>query len=83
VLHIGTTEAFVAENVPEGSDDTAAEATFRQFFQEMTGFGSDLVALENHEVLAQRLASGRLQLGVFMGYEFAWAQAGFAHLFGF
>src|SRR5262249_4444614 len=43
--------------------------------QAETGFGSDIVALENHEVLAERLASGRLQLGVFMGYEFAWAQA--------
>jgi ABC-type phosphate/phosphonate transport system substrate-binding protein len=75
VLHIGTTEAVVEENVPEGSDETAVEATYRQFIQAVTGFGSDIVALDNHEVLAERLASSKLQLGVFMGYEFAWAQA--------
>jgi ABC-type phosphate/phosphonate transport system substrate-binding protein len=50
-------------------------ATYGHFIQAVTGFGSDIVALENHEVLAERLASGRLQLGVFVGYEFAWAQA--------
>jgi ABC-type phosphate/phosphonate transport system substrate-binding protein len=75
VLHIGTTETVVEENVPEGSDETAVEDTYRQFIQAVTGFDSDIVALENHEVLAERLASGKLQLGVFMGYEFAWAQA--------
>ncbi|HEV3081338.1 MAG TPA: PhnD/SsuA/transferrin family substrate-binding protein [Gemmataceae bacterium] len=75
VLHIGTTEAVVEENVPEGSDATAVEATYRHFIRDAAGFDSDIVALENHEVLAERLASGKLQLGVFMGYEFAWAQA--------
>jgi ABC-type phosphate/phosphonate transport system substrate-binding protein len=75
VLHIGTTETVVEENVPEDSDETAVEDTYRQFIQAETGFGSDFVALENHEVLAERLASGKLQLGFFMGYEFAWAQA--------
>jgi hypothetical protein len=74
VLHIGTTETLVEENVPEDSDETAVEAIYRQFIQAETGFGSDIVALENHEVLAERLASGKLQLGFFMGYEFAWAQ---------
>jgi ABC-type phosphate/phosphonate transport system substrate-binding protein len=75
VLHIGTTEAVVEENLPEGSDETAVEATYGHFIQAVTGFGSDFVALDNHEVLAERLASGKLQLGIFMGYEFAWAQA--------
>jgi ABC-type phosphate/phosphonate transport system substrate-binding protein len=75
VLHIGATEAVVEENVPEGSDETSVEATYQQFIQAVTGFGSDIVALDNHEVLAERLASGKLQLGVFMGYEFAWARA--------
>src|SRR4051794_23612337 len=74
VLHIGTTETVVEENVPDGSDETAVEAIYRQFIQNATGFGSDFVAVENHEVLAERLASGKLQLGFFMGYEFAWAQ---------
>jgi ABC-type phosphate/phosphonate transport system substrate-binding protein len=75
MLHVGTTETNVEENVPEGCDETAVEDTYRQFIQTVTGLGSDIVALENHEVLAERLASGKLQLGVFMGYEFAWAQA--------
>src|SRR5262249_27284320 len=63
MLHIGTTETVVEENVPEGSDGTAVEATYRQFIQDATGFGSDIVTLENHEVLAERLAGGKLQLG--------------------
>jgi ABC-type phosphate/phosphonate transport system substrate-binding protein len=75
VLHIGATETVVEENIPKDCDETAVEATYRQFIQAETGFGSDLVALENHEVLAEHLASGRLQLGLFMGYEFSWAQA--------
>src|SRR5215469_12527316 len=50
VLHIGTTETVVTENVPEGSDETAVENTYRQFIQAETGFGSDMVAVENHEV---------------------------------
>jgi ABC-type phosphate/phosphonate transport system substrate-binding protein len=80
VLHVGSTETFVAENVPEGSDPAAVEATYRDFIQTATGFGSDLVALESYEVLAERLAKGKLQLGVFMGYEFAWAQARYPKL---
>lgn len=75
VLHIGATEAIVEENVPEGSDQTSMEATYHHFIQAATGFDSDIVALDNHELLAERLASGKLQLGIFMGYEFAWAQA--------
>jgi len=75
VLPIGATETFVEENVPEGSDEKAVEATYQRFIQVVTGCPSDIVALENHEVLAKRLASGKLQLGVFMGYEYAWAQA--------
>src|SRR5436190_300321 len=62
VLHIGTTETFVEENVPVGSDQAAAEAAYRHFIEAVTGFDSDIVALENHEVLAERLASGKLQL---------------------
>jgi ABC-type phosphate/phosphonate transport system substrate-binding protein len=80
VLHIGTTEAFVEENVPEGADETAVADIYRQFVRLETGFGSDIVALENHEVLAERLAGGKLQLGIFMGYEFAWAQARYPKL---
>jgi ABC-type phosphate/phosphonate transport system substrate-binding protein len=75
VLRIGTTETVVEEDAPEDSEDTAVQDIYRQFIQAETGFGSDIVALENHEVLAERLASGKLQLGLFMGYEFAWAQA--------
>jgi ABC-type phosphate/phosphonate transport system substrate-binding protein len=80
VLHIGTTETTVEEAVPEGADETAMQATHRQFIQAVTSFDSDIVALENHEVLAERLASGRLQVGVFLGYEFAWAQARYPKL---
>ncbi len=75
MLHIGTTEAGVEENVPEGCDEKTVEDTHRHFIQAITGFRSDIVALEDHEVLADRLASGKLQLGFFMGYEFVWAQA--------
>jgi ABC-type phosphate/phosphonate transport system substrate-binding protein len=80
ILHIGTTEGVVEESIPEGSDETAVEAIYRHFIQTVTGFDSDIIALENHEVLAERLASGKIQLGVFMGYEFAWVQARYPKL---
>jgi ABC-type phosphate/phosphonate transport system substrate-binding protein len=75
VLHIGSTEAFVADTIPAGSDGTDADAIHRHFIRATTGFRSAVAVMENHEVLAERLASGKLQLGIFMGYEFAWAQA--------
>jgi ABC-type phosphate/phosphonate transport system substrate-binding protein len=80
VLHIGMTETFIEEDLPDGFDETDAESACQQLVQEVVGLRSDTVALENQEILAQRLASGRLQFGVFMGYEFAWAQARYPKL---
>ena len=79
-LRIGTTEPFVEEGVPEACDPAAVEDMYRKLIQDSTGIANNISVVENYQVLAERLARGKLQLGVFMGYEFAWAQAKYPKL---
>jgi ABC-type phosphate/phosphonate transport system substrate-binding protein len=79
-LRIGTTEPFIEEGVPEDCDATAVEDIHRAFIQNETGFANDFSVVENYQILAERLARGRLHVGIFMGYEFAWAQAKYPKL---
>src|SRR5262249_23449965 len=78
ILRIGTTNVLI-ENVEEGTEETARE-TFRDFIKSETGFTNEILQVVNYEILAERLADGKMHLGVFMGYEFAWAQAKHAKL---
>jgi ABC-type phosphate/phosphonate transport system substrate-binding protein len=73
VLRIGATH-FLTEGASEGSEETAYQA-FRDFIKGETGYANDLDTVENYTELADKLASGRLHIGVFLGQEFAWAKA--------
>jgi ABC-type phosphate/phosphonate transport system substrate-binding protein len=41
---------------------------------EQTGLGSDVCVAENPEELTQQLKDGKVQVGAFHGFEFAWAR---------
>src|SRR5262249_32783365 len=68
VLRIGTTGVLL-ESSPEGSEETAQES-FRNFIKNEVGFNNEILAVDDYKILSDRLQSGKLHLGVFMGYEF-------------
>jgi ABC-type phosphate/phosphonate transport system substrate-binding protein len=73
VLHIGTSGAL-AVNV-SGTKEQTALGALQSFVKTETGFENEIIQQKNYEELAQKMARGQLELGVFQGYEFAWAQA--------
>ena len=48
--------------------------TLQRFISDETGLTSKVLPQKNWRELAERMAKGQLQLGLFEGYEFAWAQ---------
>jgi ABC-type phosphate/phosphonate transport system substrate-binding protein len=72
VLHIGTSGALALNAASGTKEETAIEA-LRGFIKSETGFDNDIVRAKNYEELVRKMASGQLHLGVFQGYEFAWA----------
>jgi ABC-type phosphate/phosphonate transport system substrate-binding protein len=57
------------------SEELAGLALVKHFFKTETGLDNDLVPQDSWRELAAKLAAKELPLGVFEGYEFAWAQA--------
>ncbi len=72
VLHIGSSGTVSAESA---SQEKGAMANLKSFIKDETGFDNDIVQEKNWQELLDKLAKGQLQVGVFQGYEFAWAQA--------
>lgn len=73
-LHIGTSGSL-ALSAGSGTKEQTAIETLESFIKSETGFNSDIVRQANYEELSKKMAKGQLQLGVFQGFEFAWAQA--------
>jgi ABC-type phosphate/phosphonate transport system substrate-binding protein len=69
-LRIGTSGALTAK----GGDEKGALETLHEFIQTETGLNNEILRQKDWRELADKMASGQLQLGVFQGYEFAWAQ---------
>jgi ABC-type phosphate/phosphonate transport system substrate-binding protein len=72
VLQIGTSGAL-ALNASGTKEETALDA-LKSFVKTETGFDNEIIQQKNYEELVQKMASGQLHLGVFQGFEFAWAQ---------
>lgn len=72
VLRIGMSNnlAFGAQ---AGNEDTANDS-LRSFIKSETGFENEIVQQKDWKELAEKLAGGQLHLGVFQGFEFAWAR---------
>jgi ABC-type phosphate/phosphonate transport system substrate-binding protein len=78
LLKIGTSGSL-AEGT-SGGDEKGAMETLRKFVQSETGFQNEIIQQKGWEDLAKKLASNEVQVGVFQGYEFAWAKAKYPQL---
>lgn len=78
VLHVGTSGTLTAEK--DNTKEKGALTTLQNFIKDETGLTNDIVRQKDWRELADKLAKGQLQIGVFQGYEFAWAQEQHADL---
>jgi ABC-type phosphate/phosphonate transport system substrate-binding protein len=73
VLRIGTSGTMTGE-APGGPKEKSGMDTLKSFIKEETGLNNEIVRQKDWQELAEQLSGKKLQLGVFQGYEFAWAQ---------
>jgi ABC-type phosphate/phosphonate transport system substrate-binding protein len=73
VLLVGQSGTFGSEG-DDPKVEAANDKTLREFIKEETGFDSETSRQKDWADLAEKVTKGQLHLGVFQGYEFAWAQ---------
>jgi ABC-type phosphate/phosphonate transport system substrate-binding protein len=72
VLRIGTSGSLAPAE--PGTDEAGALETLRDFIKTETGLNNEIHRQKDWRELADKVAGKQLHLGVFQGYEFAWAQ---------
>jgi ABC-type phosphate/phosphonate transport system substrate-binding protein len=72
VLRIGTGGSLNGEKAD--NKEKAALKTLKSFIKEETGLDNNMTDQKGWQELSDKLARGELDLGVYQGYEFAWAQ---------
>jgi phosphonate transport system substrate-binding protein len=72
VLRIGTS-GTLSEEV-SGPKEKSAMETLKRFIKDETGLDNEILRQNDWRELTAQLAKGQLHLGVYQGYEFAWAQ---------
>lgn len=77
-LRIGTSGSLALGAA--GDPKEPAQDTLKNFIKTETGFDNEIIRQKNWTELAEKLAKGQLHLGVFQGYEFAWAQEKYPEL---
>jgi ABC-type phosphate/phosphonate transport system substrate-binding protein len=70
-LHIGSSGTLAGGK--SGHEESANES-LRAFIKEETGMDNDITRQKGWRDLADRMDKGQYQIGVFQGFEFAWAQ---------
>jgi ABC-type phosphate/phosphonate transport system substrate-binding protein len=78
VLHVGATGTLTGH--ADSPKEKAGLETLRRFIKDETGLTSEIAGQMDWQELATQMAKGRFQVGVFQGYEFAWAQEKHADL---
>jgi ABC-type phosphate/phosphonate transport system substrate-binding protein len=71
-LRIGTSAPLTGNAGPR--DEKAALHTLQGFIKDEIGMTNNIVQTKDWRDLAERMAKGALQVGVFQGYEYAWAK---------
>ncbi|CAN5206695.1 hypothetical protein BH10PLA2_BH10PLA2_33500 [soil metagenome] len=71
VLHIGSSGSLTSSS---GVKEEDALETLRGFIKEETGMENTIVKEKNWQELTDKINKQELQIGVYQGYEFAWAQ---------
>jgi ABC-type phosphate/phosphonate transport system substrate-binding protein len=72
VLRIGTS-GTLSEEI-SGPKEKSAMETLKRFIKDETGLDNEILRQKDWRELTDKLAKGQMQLGVYQGYEFAWAQ---------
>jgi ABC-type phosphate/phosphonate transport system substrate-binding protein len=73
VLRVGASGTLTPEK-PGSAKESAALSTLQSFIKNETGLDNVIVRCKSWQQLLERMVSGQCPLGVFQGYEFAWAQ---------
>jgi ABC-type phosphate/phosphonate transport system substrate-binding protein len=71
-LRIGTSGSLASEANP--NKEQAALKTLKGLIKDETRLSNEIVRQRDWHELAKQMAAGKLQVGVFQGYEFAWAR---------
>jgi ABC-type phosphate/phosphonate transport system substrate-binding protein len=77
-LRIGATGTLTG--VADDPKEKAGLELLKSFIKEEAGMNNDITGQLRFDELAALLAKGQMHLGVFQGYEFAWAREKFANL---
>lgn len=72
VLRVGSTGNLTGK--ADSSQERAGAETLRNFIKEETGLENEIIGQKPWREVAGKLAKGQIELGVFQGHEFAWAQ---------
>jgi len=73
MLRIGSSGSLTDGDM-SAKKEKAALATLESFIKDETGLDATILRQKSWNELTDKLAKGQLELGVFQGYEFAWAQ---------
>ena len=73
VLRIGTSGSLTTSSKDPNKEEAALDS-LKSFIKEETGLANEIIKQKDWHELADKMANGQLHLGVFQGYEFAWAQ---------
>jgi ABC-type phosphate/phosphonate transport system substrate-binding protein len=77
VLRVGTSGTLTGEH---SSREKGALESLKSFIKETTELDNDITRQKDWRELTDKMAKGQLHIGVFQGYEFAWAQKEHAEL---
>lgn len=77
ILDIGTSGTLAGEKAEK---EKAALQTLQSFIKEETGLANNINRQKDWRELGEKMSKKELQIGVFQGYEFAWAQEKFPTL---
>lgn len=72
LLRIGATGTLTGD-ADSRKEKTGLE-TLRRFIKEETGLNNEIVGQKTWQEVSAQMAKGQFHIGVFQGYEFAWAQ---------
>jgi len=78
VLRIGSSGSLMGSAT--GDKEKGALDTLHAFIKDETGLDNEIVRQKNWQELAEKMSRGDLQIGVFQGYEFAWAREKYSDL---
>lgn len=73
VLRVGLSSGLFGEST--GKESSTRRDTLKNFIQSETSIANEILPEQSWDKLSQAMADGKAQVGVFEGFEYAWAQA--------